>query len=262
MRWLATLLTVVCLGAAPRLGAAEQEEESPRQVFLRGVELFGEEQYEAALDLFEGSYAVNPVNLVLYNIAMCQRALFRYVESIDSFQRYLAIGGGEVPADRREEVEGLIEEMRVQIGTLQLTVEPDHASVLVDGQPVATEHLGRLRLRSGLHEVLARAPGFQEEALRVRVEPQRVNEVRLILSPVADGDDPEGPGDGVVVVPVEPEQPLEEPPPDERRGVHRQWWFWTVIGVVVVGGALGLGLGLGLDRDDPLDGADLDWRVP
>ena len=39
--------------------------------------------------------------------------------------------------------------------------------------------------------------------------------------------------------------------PPRKRGVARKWWFWTIIGGVVVAAALGLGLGLGLRPQDP-----------
>lgn len=263
MRGLSIVLTVAFLVIAPQRGAAETAvEATPRQMFLQGVELFGGEQYDAALELFERSYAANPVNLVLYNMAMCQRALFRYVESIDSFQRYLALGGDTIPAERQEEVQELIEEMSVQLGILHLVVEPEGASVLVDGRAVGAEHLSRLRLRSGLHDVVVRAPGFRDLQREIRVEPQRVTEVRVQLAPEIEEIETPMPDEPVEVSPVDPVPEPLDTPPEERRGVHRQWWFWTIVGVVVAGGALGLGLGLGLDGDDPLAGADRDWRLP
>lgn len=36
-----------------------------------------------------------------------------------------------------------------------------------------------------------------------------------------------------------------------RTSIARRWWFWTIIGTVVVGTALGLGLWLGLRDDEP-----------
>lgn len=42
--------------------------------------------------------------------------------------------------------------------------------------------------------------------------------------------------------------PVREPE-DRGRSVVRTWWFWSIIGGVVVATALGLGLGLGLDGD-------------
>lgn len=41
---------------------------------------------------------------------------------------------------------------------------------------------------------------------------------------------------------------VPEPPP-QRTPLVRRWWFWTVIGVVVTGAAVGLGVGLGVQDD-------------
>jgi hypothetical protein len=54
------------------------------------------------------------------------------------------------------------------------------------------------------------------------------------------------------VVAAERGDPDRGPAERERRPVLRTWWFWTIVGsVVVTGGALGLGLGLGLREPSP-----------
>lgn len=47
-----------------------------------------------------------------------------------------------------------------------------------------------------------------------------------------------------------------DPPPPEEPGIAEQWWFWTIIGLVVVGAAVGITLGVVLSggRQDPLPG--------
>lgn len=46
--------------------------------------------------------------------------------------------------------------------------------------------------------------------------------------------------------------PLRIPVTDEDSGgVARKWWFWTIIGTIVIGAGLGIGLGLGLQPDGP-----------
>jgi tetratricopeptide (TPR) repeat protein len=53
-------------------------------------------------------------------------------------------------------------------------------------------------------------------------------------------DEPPHPTENVVVTaPPEPPTPRSKP-------VYKQWWLWTVTGVVVVGIGLGVGLGVGL----------------
>jgi tetratricopeptide (TPR) repeat protein len=47
--------------------------------------------------------------------------------------------------------------------------------------------------------------------------------------------------------------------PAEGNEIWEEWWFWTIVGVVVVGGAVGLGVGLGTARrniQEPLPGDD------
>jgi len=41
-------------------------------------------------------------------------------------------------------------------------------------------------------------------------------------------------------------RPVDEPVSSEPVPIYKKWWLWTIVGVVVVGGALGVGLGLGL----------------
>ena len=40
-------------------------------------------------------------------------------------------------------------------------------------------------------------------------------------------------------------------PVPESGGIHTKWWFWTIIGVVVAGGAVGLGVALSRKKDAP-----------
>lgn len=51
--------------------------------------------------------------------------------------------------------------------------------------------------------------------------------------------------DEPVVEPPPPPPPIESPP------IWRRWWFWTIIGVVVVGAGVGLGVGLGTASQEP-----------
>src|SRR5262249_30346226 len=46
--------------------------------------------------------------------------------------------------------------------------------------------------------------------------------------------------------PVDEESPLEQAPPPAEPSIAEQWWFWAIIGgVVVVGVAVGVGVGVG-----------------
>jgi tetratricopeptide (TPR) repeat protein len=51
----------------------------------------------------------------------------------------------------------------------------------------------------------------------------------------------------IVVAPPPPPPP---PPPRESAPFYKRWWFWTVVGVVVVGTAVGIGVGVGAREPD------------
>lgn len=245
MRYLtAAALALVSLVPAP-VGAEESGgEQRARELFMRGAELFGEDDYEGALEAFEASYELNPVTSVLYNAAMCQRALFRYVESLQTFEHYLEAGGERISAERRAEVEELLEEMEARVGHIRLDVSPADATVELDGVGVDPDRWSGLRARTGRHTLRFSAPGHLEQVRQLDLPARGITEVEVELVP-----EPEAP-------PIEI-TPDPSPPPPTRPSVVRQWWFWTIIGAVVVGG-VATGLGVGLTREQVGAG---DWEV-
>jgi len=125
MRWAGAFVLALLLSSVAFTAQAQQAS-TAEGLFRQGGELFLHERYTEALEAYQRSYDLNPVNVVLYNIAMCQRALNRYGDAIDTFERYLSRGGDAIPGDRRQEVRDLIDEMRANAGgtTSQPTAAP------------------------------------------------------------------------------------------------------------------------------------------
>ena len=60
-------------------------------------------------------------------------------------------------------------------------------------------------------------------------------------------------------LPNNPPQPLNLTPPQPpaetqplATPIYKKWWFWTVIGVVVVGGVVGTAVGVTAAKKEPL----------
>ena len=124
------------------------------------------------------------------------------------------------------------------LGTIHVEVDPANAEVTVDGEAVAPARYERVRVAPGEHTVVASASGRAEVSRQASVEAGAVATVTLSLQPADPGANTEtGTAAG------------DEP--RERRSVARQWWFWTIIGAVVVGTGLGVGLGVGLAEEPP-----------
>ena len=194
-----------------------------RRLFERGVELFSEESYPAALASFESSYALRESPVVLFNIAMCQRALFRFPDAIDSFREYLRRWGEGADRERRDEIAQLIEAMGAQLLLLSVNVSITDAEIMVDGELVGRTPLAEpLRLGPGEHVVEARAPGYEATREVVTVTGPGERDLTMTPQPLhstgrlrvsADVEDARLSVDGETVGPLPAEVELSE-------GVH------------------------------------------
>ena len=234
----AAILALVLLSTSESAWAEEGGDRA-RDLFMQGIEAFQDEDYESALQAFRLSYQLNPVASVLYNLAMCHRALVRYVESIEAFERYLEDGGDRVSVERRQEVEELIRDMLALIGRLRLQVSPADATVEIDDSPVSPTPGGALRVSGGTHTIRVTRDGYAELVRQIDVPIGTVMEMslELVLSESAPSDS------------------------GARRPWYRTWWFWTIVGCAVTAG-VGVGLGVGLREDEEVGSGDWDVRLP
>lgn len=226
---------LVSLASAP-----VRAQEEGRQLFEVGVAAYGRGNYAQALAAFEAAYAADRVPGVLYNIAMCQRALDRAAEAVNTFRRYLREDAGNIPADVAGEVRGTIEEMRPEFADLTILTDESGASVLIDDEAVGTTPLDDpVAVPPGEHTVLAR---LDDRSISRRVQVEGGERLSIELSLVEE---------------PEPPQPPPTPPPEEPR---LGWWFWTSLALA---GAAAVGLsvtgGLALrSRSDYIDSQHLD----
>jgi hypothetical protein len=137
----------------------------------------------AALREFEAAYAAAPHFSVLYNIGQARATLGRYVEAAAAFERYLADGGEQVDAKRREEVAELLDSARSHIGQLRLIVQEGAGSgarVWLDGVEISSKRWDApIPLSVGEHSLLYANGTKPPESSRVMIVGRSVVEVRL-----------------------------------------------------------------------------------
>jgi tetratricopeptide (TPR) repeat protein len=136
------LFLAVLLAAARPAPAADAPLEEARIRFQRGVQLFHEGSFEAALAEFRKAYQVAPSYRLLYNIGQVHYELHDYVGALKSFRQYLTDGAAEIAADRRAAVEAEIRKLEGLVAYLDVTVRPDGADVLIDDVSVGISPLG------------------------------------------------------------------------------------------------------------------------
>ena len=135
--------------------------------FQRAVELYREGSYEGALAEFSKAYQISPSYLVLYNIAQTQYALHDFVGAYKSLVQYMAEGAGEIPTDRRAQVDEMTVKLVERIAHVRISTNVTGADIRVDDVSVGTSPLpGPVPVNVGTRRVSASKAG-SPEAVRV-----------------------------------------------------------------------------------------------
>lgn len=127
----AFLMVLVTTVGSVAQGADEVSAEAMKN-FREGVKAFNVEEYQTAVKLFRAAYELNPSWKIFYNIGQCEAALKRYGLAIEAFERYLALGGDEVSAERRDDVLAELNRLRQLVGGVKVR-GPDGLAIIVDG---------------------------------------------------------------------------------------------------------------------------------
>ncbi len=185
--------TLVLIAVSAR-AQDEDERATARQAFERGVNAYGEERWEEALGAFQEAYRIAPHPSVRVNMANCYVHLARPVEALDHFERFLVETGDDGDPAQKREVRRQIAELRAQIGETFLRVEPEGATVTIDGHTtLRAPILDAVKLSAGTHHVEVAMDGYVTNAQEFEVEGGERHELRIEL---VEGADPVAPTEG------------------------------------------------------------------
>lgn len=146
-------------GADGQSNAASHDEASKR--FARGLELYREGAYPAALIEFRRAYALVPSYKLLYNIGQVCYQLQNYACALQSLEQYLGEGGPDVPATRKTSVDADIAKLRTRVGKVMVRANVPGATVSVDDAPVGKTPLESVMVSAGTHRISVAAEGRQ-----------------------------------------------------------------------------------------------------
>ena len=126
--------------------------------FRRGVDLYSEANYTAALVEFKRAFALAPTATALYDLGETQFQLQDYAGALKTFRRYLAEFG---PTEgHRAAVAQAVEVLRTRVGHLNVTTIPPGADVIIDDETVGKTPLAEPLLVSvGRRRVVASMAG-------------------------------------------------------------------------------------------------------
>ena len=160
-------------GAEPEAASAAPSAEATaeaRRHFKLGIKLYQDTNYPGALAEFEAAYAAKPGPGSLQNVALCQKALFRYREAAATLEELLATHGGELSEGETKAVSEALVELRGLVGSIVVNVEPSEAKVTIDGRALPLSELrAGVDLNVGEHTLVADLPGYARLSRVVRV---------------------------------------------------------------------------------------------
>jgi tetratricopeptide (TPR) repeat protein len=149
---------------APAAGAAAapsaDKVAEARKRYELGLKLYEEGNYEAARIEFERAQELAPSYRILYNIGLVYKQTNNYVDALRAFEKYLADGGAEVPADKKAIVDKEIAEIRPRIGRITVTTNVPGAEILLDDTPVGKAPLSEpIMVNPGVRRITVQAKG-------------------------------------------------------------------------------------------------------
>lgn len=152
------MAALAALGLLLLASTAAAQEPDARALFEQGVEHADQERWGEAVEYFRRSWALDERAVTAFNLAGAQLRLGRPIATLDALQDYLRFAGGRDP--RREAARELSELALEAIVHVDLTLDPPHATLRIDGVLAAGEGARReLRLDPGEHLLRVEADG-------------------------------------------------------------------------------------------------------
>ncbi|MFO0630448.1 MAG: hypothetical protein U0325_33145 [Polyangiales bacterium] len=177
-----------------------------RRAFEEGIEAVRVGRPVDAVPAFERSFALRPSAVVAVNLGLVLRGVGRLADARRWYERFLELAGEADLARHAVTVRAHLAEIDRRLAWVALgVVEPPGAVVRLDEQPLEAAAEPR-RVDPGAHTLLARASGYREHRQTLVLAEGERRALALRLDPL---------------------------PRD--RAITRQWWFWTGMGVIVVG---------------------------
>jgi hypothetical protein len=234
----ALFLVLATLSVAP---AIAQEGQEYSQAIQLGSQEFEAGNYAEARSQFTRAHQRFPNARTLRALGMVEFELKNYGECIELLRAALASNTRPLEPSQRKDAEALLSRARGYVARVNLELEPDVATVLMDGVPVKLENGRTLVVQVGDHVLEFRAPGRLAEKRLVKVSGGEERTLHVVLPAPENAAKTSG---SAVGAPLEPAQA----PNKERTPLYKKPWLWVVVGVVVAGAAAGTAIALTRDK--------------
>jgi hypothetical protein len=248
-RFASVALFVAALAVAPA-GYAQDDPSrtaAARALFEEGMRAVDSREWERAVDRLSRSLELRASPVVRFNLGLALIEIGRFVEASEHFrsvQRETEAGSDahRLSSERLRAIEGRIGRLRIEVTGARESVE-----VQLDGRAVPQALVGVASPADpGERRVSLHRAGEEVASSSVTVASGELAVVTIDAPPPPAGEPDDARPD-----------PLRDTTPVASGGVEQEWWFWTLMAVLVVGAAVGIGAGVAVATETPfLEGDD------
>lgn len=214
---------------------------------------FRHKNWPEARILFKRAHEISPSARTLRGMGVVSYEMRDYVQAVRDLSAALSDARQPLSNDQRTEAETLLSRARTFVAVYSVRVDPETATLALDGSPLLRESDGSVILSFGEHTLTGSLDGYEPARTQVSVQGGERGEVTLTLVPqfvepkaVAAAAEPSEPSE---TQPTTTNVPVVEPEP--RGGLR---YTWVALGSgVVFGGASAAFWFLGQQKLDDLD---------
>jgi len=186
--------------------------------------------------LFLRAHALSPSARTLRGLGLASFELREYPMALTYLEQALASEVNPLEGELRTQTSALLERAHTFVGRYHLTLEPEDASLRVDGVP--TEPTPRLVLDIGSHVLEAEAEGHEPLTRMVRVMGGEEGPLRIRLvrerGPLAQPTPLAAPGSSEPVSTSLAPAASSRADDESGRKLYKNPWLWTGVAVAVV----------------------------
>lgn len=189
---------------APPPSLADRLTGDAKEAYEAGRRLYESGDYSGALEKFQSASRASGYSRLLWNAAVCERAMQHYARAIALVRRYLASHSSFITPEAERDARDFLAAAETRTAPFDVQASEEGASVTVDGEPQGSTPLAAdTRIDLGTHRVTVTKDGFVEYGTTRTVVSSEPVHLTAILTPVAP---PEGrlavragPGDAIAV---------------------------------------------------------------
>lgn len=180
-------LSLASMAGSPREAAAQSTPsgvDEGRTRFGRGIELYKEGNFHAALAEFRAAYAAAPSYRIHYNLGQTLYQLQDYAGAVSALEQYLSEGGEKIEPERRKEVENDLAKLRPRVAKLTIVVNVPNAELVIDDEPRGKVEKKPALVSAGRRRISVTASGYQTETRVLDIAGTQQIELGFELKPI------------------------------------------------------------------------------